>query len=89
MYDMIHGCFGMLVALFTLMNIFTLHYDKKVKGVSMSFMVFICVFSGWNIFYLSQLGQYIAVAGAVGLFITNIIWFMQMVYYLILESNEV
>ncbi len=88
MNDAIHGCFGIAAALFTLLNILTLYHDKKVRGVSMSFMVFICVLTGWNIYYLDTLGQDLAVAGAVGLFITNMVWFCQMVYYLILESNS-
>ncbi len=82
MYDMIHGCFGMAAALFTILNIVALYHDKEVKGVSMAFMVFLCVLSGWNIHYLTTLKQDIAAAGSVCLFIANVIWFAQMIYYL-------
>lgn len=88
MIDGIHGCFGVLAILFTLMNIIILAHDKEVKGVCMSFMIFLCIFTGWNIFYLTSLGQDVAVAGAVCLFIANVIWCGQMIYYLILESRN-
>lgn len=88
MNDAIHGCFGVAATLFTLMNIITLYHDKEVKGVCMSFVIFICIFTGWNIYYLGMLGQDLAVAGAVSLFIANVIWFGQMMYYLILESRH-
>lgn len=87
MNDAIHGMFGMAAALFTLLNIFALYYDKEVKGVSVSFVLFMCTLAGWNIFYLSSLGQHIAVAGATCLLITNLTWFGQMVYYLIKERG--
>ena len=88
MNDAIHGCFGIAATLFTLLNVLALYHDKEVRGISMSFMVFLLVLSAWNIHYLDTLGQDLAVAGAVGLFITNMIWFTQMVYYLIKESKS-
>ena len=82
MFDMIHALFGLVCAFFTLLNVHRLYKDKKVRGVSMLFMVYLCSFNVWNIFYLFYLGQTLAWISGVLVLAANIIWFSQMIYYI-------
>lgn len=86
MYDIIHSIFGIAIALFTCFNILKLYKDNKVKGVSIIFVIFLCVFNSWNIFYLFSLNQTFAAISGVLVLIVNSIWFGQMLYYLRKES---
>lgn len=88
MFDAIHATFGVLYTLITFLNILALNRDKKVRGISIHYMGFVCLFSTWNIFYLFNLEQYVAASSAVTYLTVNLIWITQMLYYLRLESRS-
>lgn len=82
MFDLIHGLFGIVAAVFTLLNVLKLYRDKKVRGISIIFMFYLCSFNVWNIFYLFSLQQTLGAVSGLFVLAANIIWFGQMIYYL-------
>ena len=87
MFDLIHGTFGIAITIFTILNIIKLYKDKKVRGVSILFPIYLCIFNTWNIFYLFNLHQILASISGILVLIVNSIWLGQMIYYLKKESD--
>jgi hypothetical protein len=79
--DFINGCFELLSAAFSSINIFYLVRDKTIKGVSWIPVFFFTIWGAWNLYYYASLNQIISFVAGISIFIVNIIWLALLFYY--------
>jgi hypothetical protein len=79
--DLINGCFELLSAAFSTINIFHLVKDKTIKGVSWIPVFFFTIWGAWNLYYYTSLNQMISFVAGISIFIVNIIWLSLLFYY--------
>jgi len=86
--DLINSFFEGLGSFFVCLNIYTLHRDKIVKGVSKLTVLFFATWGYFNIYYYSSLLQWFSFSAGIFLAVANTIWISQMVYYHLRTKNS-
>jgi len=86
--DLINGSFELFGTLFILLNIITVHKDKKVNGVSWITTGYFTLWGIWNLYYYPHLGQWASLIGGIGIAITNTIWLGQLIYYSKIQEKK-
>lgn len=79
--DLINGTYETLGGLFLWRNVYRLHKDKQIKGVSILATGFFASWGWWNIFYYNWLHQPLSWWGGVCLVLANTTWVLQAIYY--------
>lgn len=87
--DMINGSFQMIAAPFISLSIVKLYKEKKVRGISYLHVAFFTCWGFWNLFYYPYLGQWSSFVGGIVIVMVNLIWLIQMIYYVRLERKEI
>lgn len=64
-----------------MINVIQLHKDKAIKGVHWVPTGYFASWGLWNLYYYSQLDQWVSVLGGMFLVTMNTLWFCQMLYY--------
>lgn len=80
-FDAINGLFELVGGFLMWLNVYTLHRDKHMAGVSMLPTGFFICWGLWNLAFYSSLGQWWSLWGGVNLVIANAVWWGQMAYY--------
>ncbi len=81
MIDIINFCFCLFSGLLLWHNCYRLYKDKKVQGVSLSFMTFYMVWGFWNFYYYPSLGQWFSLIGTIFGATASAVWVVMAVYY--------
>lgn len=79
--DLINGLFELTSALFASINVFRLHKDKEVKGVSVIPTIYFTLWGLWNIYFYPSNGFYYSFIGGLFIVLVNTIWIGQIFYY--------
>lgn len=79
--DLINGSFELISGIISLINIKQLIKDKTLKGISWIPTFFFTLWGMWNLYYYPSLGQTLSFIGGLGIFITNAIWLILVLYY--------
>lgn len=80
--DIINGLFELGGAILLWLNVVRLHRDKLVRGVHPVPTAFFACWSVWNLWFYPSLGQWWSFAAGIGVGVVNIIWLVQMLWYL-------
>jgi len=86
--DLINGTFEALGGITTFLNCWQIYKDKEVKGVVWQLSIFYTAWGLWNLYYYPHLNQWISFAGGLVIVTGNIIWIMQVIYYLYLKPRS-
>ena len=86
--DMVNGIFEVLGAPFLFLSIINLYKCKKVRGVSWLHAAFFNSWGFWNLYYYPHLNQWVSFVGGLLLVMTNTVWFVMMLYYILKEKRE-
>jgi ABC-type Mn2+/Zn2+ transport system permease subunit len=81
MMDLINGCFELFGSGFLLKNVFRLHRDKKLAGVTWEPVALFTLWGWWNLFYYPSFDQWFSFAGGLAIVLVNMIWLGQVAYY--------
>lgn len=79
--DIANGAFELCAGIIIILSILKLHKDKLVRGVAWPMVAFFAAWGAWNLFYYPNLGQWFSFAGGVLVFVTNLIWTAQLIYW--------
>lgn len=79
--DIINGLFEFASSIFLSMNVFKLHKDKKVMGVSLVGSTFFAAWGCWNIYFYPSINMPYSFMGGLCICIVNFVWISQMIYY--------
>jgi len=79
--DIINSIFQFLVSFFILINCIKLFKDKKIYGVSFSTLIFLVIFSIWNLYYFFSLNQKISFYAGLFCFMMNLTYLILGIYY--------
>ncbi len=80
--DFINGSFETLGGVTTFLNCWRLYKDKEVKGVVWQLTIFYTAWGLWNMYYYPYLNQWLSFAGGLVIVTGNILWIMQVIWYL-------
>ena len=69
--DLINGGFEIFGGIAMAGNVLKLYRDKKTRGVNWSTQIFFTSWGLWNLVYYPSLGQWVSLAGAASLVISN------------------
>ena len=83
--DAINATFELAGGIFVGFSIWKLHKEQLVRGVSWIHVCFCFMWGGWNLFYYPYLGQWLSFLGGLLIVATNLIWFIQLIYYTHME----
>ena len=86
--DFINGLFECVAGFMILLHVLQLHKDKQVRGLHVVPVVFFTAWGFWNLYYYPHLDQWWSFAGGVFIVITNVIWCLQIRYYLRQERKS-
>ena len=79
--DLINGLFEIVGGALLWLNVWTLHRDKEVKGVSIAPVAFFMAWGYWNLYFYPSLGCLWSTVGGVVVVAANTVWVGQMIYY--------
>jgi len=86
--DLINSLYEFCGGFVIILSIIKLHRDKMVKGVHWIQILFFMSWGYWNLFYYFHLDQFMSWIAGMFIVATNTIWFLQMIYYIRKEKNE-
>lgn len=76
-----NGLFEFIGSVALWANVWKLHKDKQVHGVTWYATGFFMCWSYWNLFYYPSLDQWWSFAGGVSIVVANTVWLGQMLYH--------
>lgn len=79
--DLINGLFELVGSIMLWRNVSALRKSKEVKGVSVATFAFFMGWGYWNIFYYTNLDQWLSFVGGVSVVVANTTWVVLAVYY--------
>ncbi len=79
--DVINGSFEAFLGVLIWLNVYRLHKDKTIKGISLIPTVFYILWGFWNIYYYPYLGQIISMIGGIFIVLANTVWVAMAIYY--------
>lgn len=79
--DQINGAYEFVGSLTIWVNVYALHRDRCVKGVTPLATTFFMSWGCWNLYYYPSLDQWWSFAGGVCIALANAVWLGQMLYY--------
>jgi membrane protein YdbS with pleckstrin-like domain len=85
--DFINGAFECAGGFFIWLSVRKLHHDKLVRGVSWPHVAFFSAWGLWNLWFYPHLDQWLSFVGGAVLVIVNLIWLLQIAFYLIQERR--
>ncbi len=80
--DSLNGIFELAGGAFILISCVKLIGDKKVRGVSFIHVGYFSLWGYWNLYYYSNLGQWVSLIGSLSVTLVNTMWLGLIVYYL-------
>jgi len=86
--DAINGGLELAGGLFIGLSCYKLWQDKIVRGISWLHMAFFAGWGYWNLYYYPQLDQWFSFAGGMVVVVTNTLWVMMAVYYMMEEKQN-
>ncbi len=86
--DIVNSAFILSASVFLFRNIMKLHKDKKVRGVASSSVLFFALWGYWNMWFYPYNGHMFSFFAGILIAITNTIWGIQMVYYILKEKKK-
>lgn len=81
MHDIINGSFEIVAGTLLGINVYKLHKDKKVMGVSVIPTAFFMLCGYWNLYFYPTINCVLSFYGGLLVVLTNTIWVGQMIYY--------
>ena len=79
--DAVNGAFEALGGFAILLSIIRLYRDKKVMGFHWGQLSFFTAWGLWNLYYYPHLGQWLSLAGGIGVCSANCIYLAMIFYY--------
>lgn len=79
--DLINGLFEASGAVFLGMNVRQALKDKMIRGVHWGPTVYFTAWGIWNLYYYPSLGQWVSLAGGLGISGMNLVWAALMIRY--------
>ena len=86
--DLVNAVFEVGGGAIIILNIKRIMRDKKVRGFDWRVMAFFTLWSYWNLYYYPQLDQWLSFFAGLGIVVTNTIYTVLMVYYVMLERRQ-
>lgn len=80
--DLTNGAFELVGALMLALNVRRLCRDKEVKGFAPGPLAFFCGWGMWNCYFYPAHGLWYSFAGGALLCAVNLVYVLQVVYYL-------
>lgn len=80
--DVINGSFEAVGGVVIFLNCWKLYHDKEVKGVVWQLTIFFSAWGLWNLYYYPHLDQWLSFVGGLLMTIGNILWIVEVVWYL-------
>lgn len=65
-----------------LLHILQLYKDKQVRGLHIIPVIFFTALGFWNLYYYPHLNQWWSFAGGIFIVLMNVVWCLQIRYYL-------
>ena len=82
MSDFINGLFEFFGGMISLLNVYQLHKDKQIRGVSILPTIFFTSWAIWNAaWYYPHLNQWFSFGGGLLIGAVNGTWLFQIIYY--------
>lgn len=79
--DIINGLFETIAGLLLCMNVYRLHKDKKVQGVSVIPTSFFMLWGYWNLYFYPSVNCVLSFWGGILVVAANTVWVIQMIHY--------
>ncbi len=86
--DFINGMFECVAGFMILLHVLQLHKDKQVRGLHVVPVVFFTTWGFWNLYYYPHLDQWWSFAGGIFIVLMNVVWCLQIRYYLRQERKS-
>lgn len=81
MQDLFNAVFELGGCLLVLLSIRQTLRDKQVRGVHWGTVLFFACWGYWNLYYYPHLGQWLSLAGGIGVTVANSTWVGLLIYY--------
>ena len=81
MNDLTNGLFELVGGILLLLNVYRLHRDKRVIGVSWLPVAFFSAWGVWNLYFYPSLGCWWSFAGGVLVVAANTAWLGLLLWY--------
>jgi hypothetical protein len=85
--DLINSIFECSGSIFVLLSIRRLRREKKVRGVDYKHIAFFTAWGFWNLYYYPSLEQWMSFFGGLLITIANLVWVIQLIYYVCKEKR--
>lgn len=79
--DFINGLFQLSAGVVLTKNVFSLHKDKQLKGVSKLSTVFMVLWGVWTLYFYYSAGHVWSFIGGLVVTFVYFVWIGQMIYY--------
>lgn len=79
--DLLNGLFEVVAGILLGINVYQLHKDKQIRGVSILPMAFFMLWGYWNLYFYPSVNCPLSFWGSLLVVVTNTIWVGQMIYY--------
>lgn len=79
--DLINGLFEFSSACFQAINVYQLHKDKEVKGVSVIPAMYFLTWGLWNLYFYPANGLIYSFIGGIFIAVINITYIIQLFYF--------
>lgn len=86
--DLANAAFEVGGGLIIILNIKRILRDKRVMGFDWRVMAFFTVWGYWNLFYYPHLDQWLSFFAGLGIVVTNTIYTVLLVYYVMIERRQ-
>jgi len=86
--DSFNGLYELLGGVFIFFHCYRIYCDKKVRGVSLTAVVFFMTWGIWNLYYYPFLSQWCSFVGGLGLTSMNFLYLILLIYYILKEKRK-
>ena len=86
--DLANAAFEAFGGLVIILNIKRILRDKRVMGFDWRVMTFFTAWSYWNLYYYPHLDQWLSFTAGLGIVVTNTVYTVLMVYYVMSERRQ-
>lgn len=79
--DIVNALFEAIGGCLIWINVYRLHIDKRIAGVSMLPTAFFSAWGIWNLWFYPAVGAWWSFLGGISIVIANSVWWWQMLKY--------